>query len=157
MLKELYEELKRRGNPVKEKESLGQFLKRMMESQEHICQDCERQYRELANEKGTLYTQYATGQISAEEYRRDADLMDKQMQELKKRQGEAEEKYEWAEERGRRNQDVMKQIIRFSHLEDLTPEAVEAFIKKVMLHGDKRVEIEWNFSEGADAFLEETT
>lgn len=157
VLKELYEELKRRGNPVKEKESLGQFLKRMMESQEHICQDCERQYRELANEKGTLYTQYATGQISAEEYRRDADLMDKQMQELKKRQGEAEEKYEWAEERGRRNQDDMKQIIRFSHLEDLTPEAVEAFIKKVMLHGDKRVEIEWNFSEGADAFLEETT
>lgn len=157
VLKELYEELKRRGNSVKEKESLGQFLKKMMESLEHICQDCERQYRELANEKGTLYTRYATEQISAEEYRREADLMDEQMKALKRRQGEAEEKYERAVEAERRNQDDMKQIIRFSHLEDLTPEAVEAFIKKVTLHGDKRVEIEWNFAEGADGLLDETT
>ena len=53
--------------------------------------------------------------------------MDEQMQELKQKQEEAEEKYEWAEEAGRRNQDDMKQIIRFSHLEDLTSEAVDAF------------------------------
>lgn len=83
--------------------------------------------------------------------------MDEQMQELKQKQEEAEEKYEWAEEAGRRNQDDMKQIIRFSHLEDLTPEAVDAFIKKVILYGDKRVEIEWNFAEAANAFLGETT
>ncbi len=157
VLKELYEELKRRGNPGREKDNLEQFLKKMINSLEHICQDCERQYQELANKKGVLYTRYATGKISAEEYRRGADLMDEQMQELKQKQEEAEEKYEWAEEAGRRNQDDMKQIIRFSHLEDLTSEAVDAFIKKVILYGDKRVEIEWNFAEAANAFLGETT
>ena len=41
----------------------------------------------------------------------------------------------------------MKQIIRFSHLEKLTQEAVEIFIKRVILYRDKRVEIVWNFAE----------
>lgn len=39
----------------------------------------------------------------------------------------------------------MKQIIRYSHIEELTQEVVDTFIKKVYAYKDKRVEIEWNF------------
>ena len=40
----------------------------------------------------------------------------------------------------------MRQIIRYSHIEELTQEVVDTFIKKVYAYKDKRVEIEWNFS-----------
>ena len=39
----------------------------------------------------------------------------------------------------------MKQIIRFSHLEELTREVVDVFIKRITLYRDKRGEIIWNF------------
>ena len=40
----------------------------------------------------------------------------------------------------------MRQIIRYSHIEELTQEVADTFIKKVYAYKDKRVEIEWNFS-----------
>ena len=40
-----------------------------------------------------------------------------------------------------------KQIIRHSHLKALTQEVVDAFIRRVTVYKDKRVEIEWDFSE----------
>ena len=40
----------------------------------------------------------------------------------------------------------MKQIIRYSHIEELTQEVVDTFIRRVYAYKDKRVEIEWNFS-----------
>lgn len=39
----------------------------------------------------------------------------------------------------------MKQVIRYSHMEKLTQELVDVFIKKIYVYRDKRVEIEWNF------------
>ncbi len=49
-------------------------------------------------------------------------------------------------EYGRLEED-MKLLIRYSHLETLTQEVVDTFIKKICVYKDKRVEIEWNFSE----------
>ena len=40
----------------------------------------------------------------------------------------------------------MKQIIWYSHIEELTQEVVDTFIRKVYAYKDKRIEIEWNFS-----------
>ena len=39
----------------------------------------------------------------------------------------------------------MKQIIRYSHIEELNQEVVDIFLKKVYAYKDKRIEIEWNF------------
>lgn len=41
----------------------------------------------------------------------------------------------------------MRQVIRFSHMESLTQELVDTFIRKIYVYKDKRVEIEWNFKE----------
>ena len=53
----------------------------------------------------------------------------------------------WMEEAAGRDKQDMKQIIRYSHLETLTQEVVDVFIRKVTVYKDKRVEIEWIFSE----------
>lgn len=156
VLKELYEELKRRGDVIRQRERLEQSLKESLNSLSSKRKKCEIQCRELAGQKGALYAKYTAGQISAEEYRRQADLLDEQVQELSQRQAETEEKYEWAVEASRRDKEDMKQIIRFSHLEELTQEIVEIFIKRVTLYRDKRVEIEWNFAEGGGEYSTES-
>jgi len=51
----------------------------------------------------------------------------------------------------------MKQIIRYSHLEELTQEVVDALIKKIYVYKDKRVEIEWNFNSGYGEIEAKTT
>ena len=56
-----------------------------------------------------------------------------------KKLDELQNEYQKAEE-------DMRQIIRYSHIEELTQEVVDTFIKKVYAYKDKRVEIEWNFS-----------
>ena len=47
----------------------------------------------------------------------------------------------------RRAEEDMKQVIRYSHLEALTQEVVDIFIKKIYVYKDKRVEIVWNFRD----------
>ena len=42
----------------------------------------------------------------------------------------------------------MKQVIRNSHLEKLTQEVVDTFLRKIYVYNGKRVEIEWNFGMG---------
>ena len=58
---------------------------------------------------------------------------------------EAIEKLSRLENESQKAEEDMKQIIRYSHIEELTQEVVDTFIKKVYAYKDKRVEIEWNF------------
>lgn len=149
VLKELYEELKRRGDLIRQRENLEQALRELSGGLNGIRKKCEMQSRELSGQKSAFYAEYTGGKMSAEEYRRRADAIDEQMQELSQQQTEAERRYEWAAEASRKDKEDMKQIIRFSHLEELTQEAVDIFVKRVTLYRDKRVEIEWNFTEGS--------
>ncbi len=41
----------------------------------------------------------------------------------------------------------MRQVIRFSHIESITQEQVDTFIRKIYVYKDKRVEIEWNLKK----------
>ena len=73
--------------------------------------------------------------------------MTARMEELSGRIQEVEEEHDQMEEEAGRDKQDMKQIIRYSHLETLTQEVVDVFIRKVLVYKNKRVEIEWNFSE----------
>lgn len=59
---------------------------------------------------------------------------------------EAIEKLTRLEDEYQKAEEDMKQIIRFSHIEELTQEVVDTFIRRVYAYKDKQVEIEWNFS-----------
>ena len=69
------------------------------------------------------------------------------MEELSGKIQEADRERSRIEEEADRDKQDMKQIIRYSHLETLTQEVVDAFIRRVTVYKDKRVEIEWDFSE----------
>ncbi len=145
VLTELYRELMCRGDLIKQRESLEQFQKEEWNRLKKELGDYRTQYRILQTEKDTLYESYAVKQIGAREYRSRADGIALQMEELSCKIEEAELAFgRLTEEYNRPKQDI-KEIIRFSQIEKLTQEAVDVFIKKVIIYRDKRVEIEWNF------------
>ena len=58
--------------------------------------------------------------------------------------------YSRIEEEHQRPKQDMKQIIHLARMEELIQEAVDAFIKKVTVYQNKRVEIEGNYSYGEE-------
>jgi chromosome segregation ATPase len=147
VLTELYRELMRRGDLIKQRESLGQFQKEELNELNKELGTYRTQYRNLQVEKDRLYESYAAKQIGAGEYRSKADGIALQMQELSCKIEETELAFSrLTEEYNRPKQDI-KEVIRFSQMEKLTQEAVDVFIKKVTIYRDKRVEIEWNYGE----------
>ena len=150
VLTELYRELMRRGDLIKQRESLEQFQKEEWNRLNKELGNYQTQYRSLQTEKDTLYENYAVKQIEAGEYRSRADGIALQMQELSRKIEETELAFgRFTEEYNRPKQDI-KEIIRFSQMEKLTQEAVDVFIKKVIIYRDKRVEIEWNYAFGEE-------
>lgn len=150
VLTELYRELMRRGDLLKQRESLEQFQKEKGNRMNKELCDYRIQYRNLQTEKDRLYESYAAKQMEAGEYRSRADGTALQMQELCSKMEETELALNRLSEEYRRPKQDMKEIIRFSQIERLTQEAVDVFIKKVVIYKDKRVEIEWNYAYGEE-------
>ena len=70
---------------------------------------------------------------------------------------EAIEKLTRLEDEYQKAEEDMKQIIRYSHIEKLTQEVIDTFIRRVYAYKDKRVEIEWNFCVGQGVSQAKTT
>lgn len=135
VLTELYRELMRRGDLIKQRESLEQFQKEEWNRLNKELGNYQTQYRSLQTEKDTLYENYAVKQIEAGEYRSRADGIALQMQELSRKIEETELAFgRFTEEYNRPKQDI-KEIIRFSQMEKLTQEAVDVFIKRLSYTG----------------------
>ena len=109
--------------------------------------DCKRRKKELQAEADALYESYACGRVSAESYRQKADSIKEQTIQLSAEADAQGNELEQLREEYRRAEEDMKQVIRYSHLEMLTQEVVDVFIKKIHVYKDKRVEIMWNFRE----------
>ena len=150
VLTELYRELMRRGDLIKQRESIEQFQKEEWNRLNKELGNYRTQYRSLQTEKDTLYENYAVKQIEAGEYRSRADGIALQMQELSRKIEETELAFGRLTEEYNQPKQDMKEIIRFSQMEKLTQEAVDVFIKKVIIYRDKRVEIEWNYAFGEE-------
>lgn len=148
VLSELYRELMRRGDLMKQRECLEQFQREEWNRRKKELGDYRKRYQSLQSEKDTLYEIYAMKQISAGEYRSRMDGITLQVQELSCKMEEAELTSDRLKEEYDRPKLDMKEIIRFSQMEKLTQEAVDVFIKKVTIYRDKRVEIEWNYADG---------
>lgn len=150
VLTELYRELMRRGDLIKQCESLEQFQKEELNRLNKELGNYRTQYRSLQTEKDTLYENYAVKKIGAGEYRSKADEIALQMQELSCKIEKTEFAFSRLTEEYHRPKQDIKEIIRFSQMEKLAEEAVDVFIKKVTIYRDKRVEIEWNYEFGEE-------
>lgn len=150
VLTEVYRELMRRGDLVKQRASLEQFQKEMLHKLGKELENCRMQYRSLQKEADALYESYALKQMEAADYRSRADEITLQMKEITCKIENTELELARLTEEYQRSKQDMKDIIRFSKMEELTQEMVDVFIKKVTVYKGKRVEIEWNYAFGEE-------
>lgn len=148
----LNRELMLRGNAVKQKESLYSFQQAGILVLRKKLEGYRREKKQVQAEKDALYERYAmrfgeagTG-LTVEEYQGRAGELAEKMSLLSMTEEETAGKLERLEEEQKKAEEDMKQIIRYAHMEELTQEVVDVFIKKVYVYRDRRVEIEWNFS-----------
>lgn len=150
VLTELYQELMRRGDLIKQRESLEQFQKKELYRLGKELETCRMQRRSLQKEADALYESYALKQMGSTDYRSRADEITLQMQEIACKKENAERELARLTEEYHRPKQDMKDIIRFSEMKELTQEMVDVFIKKVTVYKGKRVEIEWNYGLGEE-------
>ena len=141
----LNKELMIRGNAMKQKKKLSSFQQAGILSLKKKLENYRQEIKRLQAEKDTLYERYALGNFSGEEYQKRAGDLTKRLADLSVNADETAGKLETLESEYRKAEEDMKQIIRYSHIEELTQEVVDTFIKKVYAYKDKRIEIEWNF------------
>lgn len=143
----LNKELMVRGNALKEKQSLVSFQKSCIIGLEKKIAECRNRKKQLQTEADTLYESYAFGTLQVSLYRQKADSIKDQISQLSAEEERHGKELERVQEEYSRTEEDMKQVIRYSHLEVLTQEVVDVFIKRIYVYKDKRVEIEWNFRE----------
>jgi len=148
----LNRELMQRGNAMRQRESLAAFQAAAIDSLEKEIAGYRAEKKEAQGEKDMLYERYAAGELSAASYREHADALAGRISKLSAEEQEAAGELSRLEEEYRKLEEDMKQIIRYAHLEELTQEIVDLFVKKIYVYKDKRVEIEWNFSSSYSEF-----
>ncbi len=141
----LNKELMLRGNAVKEKETLFSFQKSGIRLLKKKLEENRQELKKLQTKKDTLYEEYTSGTLPATAYRRKADELTEQMKFLSADRKREAKRLACLEEEFQKTEEDMKQIIRYSHIEELNQEVVDIFLKKVYAYKDKRIEIEWNF------------
>ena len=140
-------ELMMHGEAAGQEKSLHIFQKaRGMEIRKQL-KNLHQERKQALESKEALYERYAAGGMTPEEYRREADGLDQQAGLLKRQIYDGEEEILKLEEECERLEADMKQVIRYSHMEKLTQELADTFVKKVYVYKGKRVKIEWNFRE----------
>ena len=122
-------ELTGRGDLFRQREALEKFQRKRLAGVAKKERDYRKQYRDMEKERDYLYEQYAAGEMDAEGYRDRADQLTGQMEELSGRivKAKAERCRIMKEAEG--SKDDMEPVIRCSHLETLTGEAADVFIR----------------------------
>lgn len=142
----LNKELMLRGNAMKQKQNLTSFQKAGIISLKKKQEECKASIKQTRAEKDMLYEKYALGGLTREEYQKKADELAERLSLLSVKADDTASKLTVMESEYQKAEEDMKQIIRYSHIEELTQDVVDTFIRKVYAYKDKRVEIEWNFS-----------
>ncbi len=147
ILTRINKELMMRGEAAEQKKSLGMLQKSRIREIRKKLEELQQEKKNAQDSKETLYESYAAGDMTPEEYRREADRLNQQAALLDQQVHDREEELLRLEAEKERLEEDMKLVIRYSHMEELTQELVGAFVKKIYVCKDKRVEIEWNFRE----------
>ena len=142
----LNKELMLRGNAMRQKENLFSFRKAGIYTLKKKLDGYRQEKKQVQAEKDALYEKYAFTKLPVAEYQRKARELTERLSSLSVLEEEAMERLERLEEGYQKAEEDMKQIIRYSHIEELTQEVVDTFIRRVYAYKDKRVEIEWSFS-----------
>ena len=142
----LNKELMQRGNALKQKNNLESFQQAGIRALKRDIEKIGQEIKQIQTCKEMLYEKYAFREMSVEDYTNEIESMSDQLLSLSQKLNEKQRMLSGLEEESLRIEEDMKQIIKYSHVEVLTQEVVDTFIKKVYVYKGKRVEIEWTFS-----------
>lgn len=143
----LNKELMIRGEAVRQKRSLNSLKECQLAAVKDKLEGLQSEQEQVKDSKDRAYEEYAAGSITPEEYRGKTDRLNRQMELLSGQLYEWQEKRLELEDEEEKLDTDMKQIIRYSHIEELTQDLADTFIERIYVYKDKRVEIKWNFRE----------
>lgn len=146
----LNKELMLRGDAVKQNQSLTSFQKAGILSLKKKLEKYQSEMKQARERKDSLYEKYALSGLTKEDYRNDSNELSEQISLLSVKIEETTRKLTVMEAEYQKAEEDMKQIIRYSHIEKLTQNVVDVFIKKVQVYRNKKIEIEWCFSFNND-------
>ncbi len=138
-------ELALRGEAAKQAADLGQLQKSRITELEKKLKKLNLEKKQAEAVRDALYEKYALGEMDQNAYRKAADAKDREAEGVSEQIKACQEDISLLREEQEKLQADMKQVIRYSHMEELTQELVDTFISKIYVYKDKRVEIEWNF------------
>lgn len=141
----LNKELMLRGNAMRQKDNLYSFQKAGIRALEKRLENYGAEKRRLRAEKDTLYESYALMELSLAEYQERAGELEERLSLLSDAETEAAKRLHWLEDEYQKAEADMRQIIRYSHIEKLTEEVADVFIKRIYVYKGRKIEIEWNF------------
>lgn len=139
----LRKELMLRGDAVRQKERVTLFQQAGIRALQKKLKEYEQEKRRVQAEQDGLYERYALGEIGIGEYRERAEELEKRLGVLVGKAEEDAGKLSVLEKEWREMEEDMEQVVRYVHMEELTREVVEVFVRRVWVYRDKRVEVEW--------------
>ena len=133
------------GDAVKQNQSLMSFQKAGIASLKRKLEEYQSEMKKARAKKDSLYEQYALSGLTKEAYQNDANELAEKITLLSVKSEEMARKLALLESEYRKAEEDMKQVIRYSHIEKLTQNVVDVFIKKVQIYRNKKIEIQWCF------------
>lgn len=103
--------------------------------------------RKLQKQKDRAYEKYTAGKTSSQKYQLEAQKIDEKVLKLQEKTEDLNEQLNQMEDEYYTEVDSVKKLVRYSHIESLTQEIVDTFIKAIYVYHDKRIEIEWTFTD----------
>lgn len=125
---------------------LKSALKSRMDTLNERIRDVGRQTGELEQRKSKAYEDYAECRSNVEEYKQIAEMTEQMIEENRILVIRYQEDLTETEKAYFDNLDDLKQILRYSQVNELSQEVVDTFIHKIRVFKNKAVEIEWAFA-----------
>ena len=157
VLSMLNKELMQRASALEQQSNIMDFNKGKKDSMKRRLAEVKAEIKRLEASKAAIYEKYATSEVSALVYRSQSDQVKETLSLLSVNERELKDELELAERICQCFDEDMKQVIRYVHMEELTQEVVDTFIKKIYVYMDKRISIEWNYRDDVQAGLVKIT
>lgn len=141
----LNRELQLRAAAIKQKQNLNSYQRAGILSLKKKQKEYISEVSRAIAKKDMLYERYALGGLSVEEYKKGAEELTERISLLSVKSDEAASRLALIEGEYQKAEEDMKQIIEYSHIDELTQNIVDIFIRRIYTYKDKRIEIEWNF------------
>lgn len=121
------------------------------------CQTLQKQIDRIEADKMALYEKYVCGDIGKEIYTSEKSRLSEQEDKLKARYVMAEQRIALIREKIQVSKERIigiEKVAPYQGVERLTPELTRELIKRIVVHPDKKIRIEWNFSDEFSGLIE---